>query len=299
MVIVANDQPRDAQTLPSTGETAARPAVDLASLPSDPAARVGALEQIVEQQAALLEREDEVHRVLVRIVLAGGALAELGDAVAGFFQGAAVVTTTDGRVLAMAGDEAEVERTRALDCFDRTGRLLVESEPVGPRDADSPGSTRAFVKIVAGASDHGLLGAFSPERPLTAADVHLLERAATVAALAITKEQAVAAVEGKYRAEFLRDALAGRAGDPADAVSHAASLGWDIARPMVVVVAETDENDEETTRSPDEVRSLQERFVRAWVQAVRRARHQRAGRRLQPGGRRPACRWAPTPTRMP
>ena len=269
MVIVANDQPQDAQTLPSTGETAARPAVDLASLPSDPESRVGALEQIVEQQAALLEREDEVHRVLVRIVLAGGALAELGDAVAGFFRGAAVVTTTDGRVLTIAGDAAEVERTRALDCFDRTGRLLVESEPVGPRDADSPASNRAFVKIVAGSSDHGLLGAFSPERPLTAADVHLLERAATVAALAITKEQAVAAVEGKYRAEFLRDALAGRAGESGDAVSHAASLGWNLARPVVVVVAETDENDEQTTRSPEEVRGLQERFVRAWVQAVR------------------------------
>jgi len=269
MVIVANDRPGDAQTLPSDSAADPRPAVDLAALPADPAARVRALEQIVDQQAALLDREDEVHRVLVRIVLAGGALAELGDAVAGFFGGAAVVTTTDGRVLAMSGDDAEVERTRGLDCFDRTGRLLVESEPVGPRDAEAPGSTRAFVKIVAGASDHGLLGAFSPERPLTAADVHLLERAATVAALAITKEQAVAAVEGKYRAEFLRDALAGRAGDPSDAVSHAASLGWDIARPMVVVVAETDENDEETTRSPDEVRSLQERFVRAWVQAVR------------------------------
>ena len=168
MVIVANDQPRDTQTLPSQGQTAARPSVDLEALPSEPAARGGALEQIVEQQAALLEREDEVHRVLVRIVLAGGALAELSDAVAGFFQGAAVVATTDGRVLAMAGAEAEVERTRALDCFDRTGRLVVESEPVGPRDPDSPGSTRAFVKIVAGASDHGLLGAFSPERPLTA-----------------------------------------------------------------------------------------------------------------------------------
>ena len=269
MVIVANDPAPDAQTLPSYGETAARPTVDLGALPSEPTQRVEALEHIVEQQAALLEREDEVHRVLVRIVLAGGALAELGDAVAGFFQGAAVVTTTDGRVLTIAGDDAEVERTRALDCFDRTGRLVVESEPVGPREPDDPGSTRAFVKIVAGASDHGLLGAFSPDRPLTAADVHLLERAATVAALAITKEQAVAAVEGKYRAEFLRDALAGRAGEPADAISHAASLGWDIARPMVVVVAETDENDEETTRSADEVRSLQERFVRAWVQAVR------------------------------
>ncbi len=269
MVIVANDRPGDAQTLPSLGQTAASPAVDLAALPSDPVARVTALERIIEQQAALLEREDEVHRVLVRIVLAGGALAELGDAVAGFFRGAAVVTTTDGRVLAMAGSRDEVERARALDCFDRTGRLVVEQEPVGPRDPGSPDSTRAFVRIVAGPSDHGLLGAFSPQRPLTAADVHLLERAATVAALAITKEHAVSAVEGKYRAEFLRDALAGRAGDPADAVSHAASLGWDIARPMVVVVAETDENDEETTRSADEVRSLQERFVRAWVRAVR------------------------------
>ena len=196
MVIVANDRPGDAQTLPSDSESDARPAVDLAALPTDPAARVRALEQIVDQQAALLDREDEVHRVLVRIVLAGGALAELGDAVAGFFGGAAVVTTTDGRVLAIAGADDEVERTRSLDCFDRTGRLLVESEPVGARAPDAPGSTRAFVKIVAGASDHGLLGAFSPQRPLTAADVHLLERAATVAALAITKEQAVAAVEG-------------------------------------------------------------------------------------------------------
>ena len=52
-------------------------------------------------------------------------------------------------------------------------------------------------------------------------------------------------------------------------MSHASSLGWDIDRPMVVVVAETDENDDESTRDPEEVRSLQERFVRAWVQAVR------------------------------
>ena len=281
MVNVANDPTLATQTLPSAAPgslaltSAAHAALGTDDLPTDPTARAEALAAVVERQAALLQREDEVHRVLVRIVLAGGSLAELCDAVAGFFSGAAVVTTTDGRVLAMAGTDDDIEQARALGCFDRTGRLVVESEPVGPRDPASAASTRAFVKIVAGSSDHGLLGAFSPQRPLTAADVHMLERAATVAALAITKEQAVAAVEGKYRAEFLRDALAGRAGDSADAVSHAASIGWDIARPMVVVVAETDENDAETTRAPDEVRSLQERFVRAWVQAVR-ARDQRA-----------------------
>ena len=270
MVNVANYRVGTGQDLPSPLSGAARrPVADLENLPEDPAQRAVALTEIVERQAALLQREDEVHHVLVRIVLAGGSLTQLCDAVAGFFGGAAVVTTTDGRVLAMAGAEAEVERTTALDCFDRTGRLVVEHEPVGARDATHPARTRALVKIVAGSSDHGLLAAFSPDRPLTEADVHLLERAATVAALAITKEQAVAAVESKYRAEFLRDLLAGKAGEPADAVSHAASLGWDIDRPMVVVVAETDENDSETTRDPEEVRSLQERFVRAWVQAVR------------------------------
>ena len=35
--------------------------------------------------------------------------------------------------------------------------------------------------------------------------MHALERAATVAALLITREQAVAAVENKYRGDFLRD----------------------------------------------------------------------------------------------
>ncbi len=271
MVRVANDDPAGPQTLPAPQQPGplARGA-GLPALPDDPAERAAVLEGLVEHQAALLQREDEVHRVLVRVVLAGGSLHELCHAVAGVVGGAAVVTTTDGRVLATGGEPQAVERALALRCFDRSGRLVVEAEPVGPREqGDGADPTRAFVRILAGTSDHGLLGAFSDGTALSATDIHVLERAATVAALAVTKEQAVAAVEGKYRAEFLRDALVGRAGDQAEAASHAASLGWDIDRPVVVVVAETDENDDETTRTPDEVRSLQDRFVRAWSQAVR------------------------------
>ena len=51
-------------------------------------------------------------------------------------------------------------------------------------------------------------------------------------------------------------------------MSHAASLGWDIDRPMVVVVAETDEDDDRTERDRDEIRFLQQRFARAWTHAV-------------------------------
>lgn len=223
---------------------------------------------MLDYQTSVLNRLEEVHQVLVQIVLAGGSLEDLCEQLVGFFDGAAMVTTTDGRVLASAGAHGELEHALSLDCFDRTGRLITENEPVGIRPLRGPEAHRAAVRIVAGSLDHGLLVAFCSHRMLTGDDVRVLERAATVAALAITKEQAVSAVESKYRAEFLRDALAGRAGSPDEAIAHARSLGWDIDRPMVVVVAETDEDDAHTTRSAEEVRSLQHRFARAWTHAV-------------------------------
>ena len=225
------------------------------------------LSAILEHQTAILRRLEDADRALVQIVLAGGSLDDLCEQVVGFLDGAAMVTTTDGRVIARAGSARELEHAESLECFDRTGRLLTEVEPMGPRP-DGPSADRAAVRIVAGHLDHGVLIAFCSHRRLTADDVRLLERAATVAALAITKDQAVSAVESKYRAEFLRDALAGRAGSVVDAVAHASSLGWDIDRPMVVVVAETDEDDDRTTRDAEEVRFLQQRFARAWTHAV-------------------------------
>ncbi len=230
------------------------------------------------EQAQLLARADEVHRALVHVVLTGGDLADLCEQLVGLLDGAAVVTTTDGRVLASAGASEELAAATAQPCFDRTGRFVIEHEPVGVRSRGGPGPQgglddgwfrRAMVRIVAGTADHGRLVAFSSTRTLTADDVHLLERAATVAALAVTKQQAVATVESKYRAEFIRDALAGRAGDAQRTAAHAESLGWDLSRPMVVVVAEIDTDDEAAGLSRDEVRVVQDRFARAWTQAVR------------------------------
>ena len=258
MVKVANDLGSQAQQLPSPGPGTV-----------EDASTVESLRRVVDHQAELLRREDEVNRILVHTVLRGGTLGDLCEALVELFTGVALVTTTDGRVTTSAGSEEAVAEVLALDCFDRTGRLIVEDEPVGERAPGEVRSERTLVRIVAGTSDHGLLAVFTPGRVLTTTDVHGLERAATVAALAITKEQAVSAVEGKYRAEFLRDTLVGRVGGPKEAAAHAASLGWDLDRRMVVVVAETDEDDSHTSRAGDEVRSLQDRFVRAWVQAVR------------------------------
>ncbi len=227
---------------------------------------------LINRQAALAARSEEVHRALVSIVLDGGDLADLAVELATILAGPVLVTTPDGRVVAQAGDADELARITASTVFDSTGRFRVESEPAGVRD-DEPGP-RAVVPIVAGRVDHGRIVTFS-RTAISAADVHSLERAATVAALAVTKGLAVAAVEDKYRADFLRDLLVGRLDDAAGAVAHARSLGWNVDRPMVVAVAELDPDQVPASVSGLDLRPVQERFATAW-QTVMRGRDPRA-----------------------
>ncbi|QGN48035.1 PucR family transcriptional regulator [Micromonospora sp. WMMD558] len=208
--------------------------------------------ELLNRQAAVLARSEEVHRALVSVVLDGGDLTDLATELTRLLGGPALITTPDGRVLARAGE--------IPTGFDPSGRFLVESE-----------GEHTVVPIVAGRVDHGRIVAFpaDPRTPLTDADVHHLERAATVAALAITKKLAVAAVESKYQADFLRDLLAGRVDDLPAAVTHARAFGWEIDRPSVVVVAELDPDAVPPATSAPQLRPIQERFAAAWQGVVR------------------------------
>lgn len=209
------------------------------------------LGELLNRQAAVLARSEEVHRALVLVVLNGGDLNDLATELTRLLGGPALITTPDGRVLARSGEIASG--------FDPSGRFLVESK-----------GAHIVVPIVAGRVDHGRIVAFpaDPLTPLTDVDVYHLERAATVAALAITKELAVAAVESKYRADFLRDLLAGRVEDMPAAVTHARSFGWEIDRPSVVVVAELDADAVPAATSTPQLKPVEERFAAAWQGVV-------------------------------
>ena len=228
---------------------------------------------VLDRQAAVLTRSEEVHRALVQVVLDGGGLDEVAEELVAVLGGVVAVTTPDGRVLAVAGAEPAVAAVLAGDAVDSSGRVRVERFRGGVvRDPVGGGSTGS-VPVVAGGVHHGRILAFS-DVPLDESDVSALERAATVAALVVTKALAVSAVEGKYRGDFLRDLLAGRGGSAASAVPYAASLGWDLDRPLVVVVAELDP-EPSAAPPPDVVRPAQERFASAWTSVVR-ARDPRA-----------------------
>ena len=225
------------------------------------------LSDVLNRQSTILERSELVHRALVGVVLDGGGLDELVNELHGLIGGLTFVTTPDGRLLTFRGDDSTQGVFDQCDLFVDSGRF--RSERFAPGVHQVAGSAVAVVPVLAGRSDHGRLVVVRAGQSLRRGDMHVLERAATVAALAITKAVAVQAVEDKYRGDFVRDVLLDRAGSPLAIVEHFDSLGWDIARPLAVVVAALDPGElSDVTRT--DARAAQDRFATAWMQVVGR-----------------------------
>lgn len=229
------------------------------------------LTDILNRQAAVLARAEEAHRALVQVVLAGGGLDEVTEGVAGLLDVAVAAVDGGGRVLATAGPpdhvtvlRESIRREVPADAPPRGGRSGTKQARREAPASRPEGRVRTFVSVpvVAAGHHHGRIVAYSPSGAVRDSDIGILERAATVAALVVTRQEAVNAVESKYRADFLRDVLTGRAGGAERVAARARAFGWDLERPVTVLVAEIDPDGDE--------RSAQDRLVTSWTAAIRR-----------------------------
>ena len=223
--------------------------------------------QLVDRQTRVLDVADRLHRALTAIVLEGGDLPQIAGEVAALFETTVLICSPDGRVQTTVGDDADTVALAAL--FDPSGRFRTERLQPGLQRAPGGPGQLAVAQVSAGGTDHGYIVAYARTGGLGPATVQALERAATVAALAITKQLAVSAVESKFRGDFLRDALLGAAGPAEQVIAHCEQLGWDVARPLAVVVAQLDDADGPGRAAPVVGRTPQDRITAAWQQVVR------------------------------
>jgi len=216
--------------------------------------------------SAALARVDALHTALTGIVLEGGDLAGIAAEVSRVLDLGVLVTTSDGRERAahLTPDQRAVLAEAGL--VDPTGRVRVERVPAG--GAPLGDGAVVTLRVAAGGEDLARLVCVRVTGRIPEDDVHALERAAAVAALLITREDAVNAVENKYQGDFLRDVFLRRAGEREYVEEHAQAFGWALGRPVVVVVAQIDPAPagEETTAA--QRRRWQERFAAAWRQVA-------------------------------
>ena len=225
------------------------------------------VERPEDRAAIALARVDALHTGLTQIVLEGGNLDGIAAEVARVLELGVLFSSTDGRQRAAALTDSDRELLERHGLLDPTGRLRIER--IGETAPVGEGEVRGL-RVAAGGTDLARLVCLRADGPVSSDDVHALERAAAVAALLITREEAVTAVENKYQGDFLRDLLLRRTGDGEYVAEHADTFGWDLRRPVVVVAAEIDPS------GPDgqpparaQRRQWQERFSAAWRQVSR------------------------------
>ena len=240
-------------------------------------------ETIVNRQAAALARRQQIHDAFLRVALTGGGLARLSGELAEILPGADVV------ICDPAG--------YPLAATSRSGHQPQDGGRVNPawlaagvhKDA-ATGITRAAAVIRAGEMRHGWVLAVGGAQGLPGTAGVAVEQAALVAALEITRDLAVLAVEQQFASNALHDLVTGTAADMGQALQRAVRFGWDLQRPPTVLVARDCDDDACARRRAARRRAARRRAAR------RRAARRRAARRRPPRCAPSSCGPGPSGT---
>jgi purine catabolism regulator len=205
-------------------------------------------ETIVNRQAAALARQQQIHDAFLHIALTGGGLARLSAELAEILPGAdVVICDPSGHPLAATTRSGATPQPAP----DASGRVNAAWLVAGVHREAGTGTARAAAVIRAGEMRHGWVLAVGGPQGLPGMAGVAVEQAALVAALEITRDLAVLAVEQQFASNALHDLVTGTAANLDQVLDRAVRFGWDLQRPLTVLVARDCGDD---TVRPQEVR---------------------------------------------
>ncbi len=221
-------------------------------------------ETIVNRQAAALARRQQIHDAFLRVALTGGGLARLSGELAEILPGADVMICDQAGYPLAATTRSPAP---VPDVLDRSGRVPDDWLVTGVHKDAETGTPWAAAVIRAGDMRHGWVLAVGGAQGLSAAAGVAVEQAALVAALEITRDLAVLAVEQQFASNALHDLVTGTAANLEQALERAVRFGWDLQRPLTVLVARQCGTERGDDAHPQEAAAL--RAIELWTRAIR------------------------------
>jgi purine catabolism regulator len=193
---------------------------------------------ILDIQSVRLQRAAEIHDRFTKIVLGGGGLRPIAEALADSI--AMPVAIVDGQGAVLAHSSAfDADLIAAVVATPIASDLSGELAAV--RLAD--GRDAVAQSILVGADRHGTIVAVGRATDLGDDEVEALDYAATVAALRLVQARAVAEADRRFQAVCLEELVTGHVTDREALLERSAAFGWDLATPRAVLVAEFHELD--------------------------------------------------------
>lgn len=217
------------------------------------------LSRIVNLQAAVLARTQRIHEALLHIFLSGGGLEDIVRELSAALGGAGVICVdVAGLTLAQAADRLHWQRLRAGDMLDADDVIAVSRLRTSRSVVIAP--------VLAGALQHGYLVAVPGPAELPAEAEVMVQQSSMVAALEITKRLAVSSAERHFQSSALHELVTDGGRAVGDAPSRAASFGWDLDRPLIVLVARPSRS----SAAPVQSDLRLQHDIEAWVNTLRR-----------------------------
>lgn len=223
---------------------------------------------IVNRQASALAKAQQIHHSFLAITLSGGGLSELATSLSDLLGDAGVVICDlQGTVMAVAGERPPPSELRLL-ATDPT--LLLRVNSAGLHTDKVTGKRWASREIRAGRLHHGYVVAFEDARPFGEFSLLAVEQAAIVAALEVTRDIAVGAVERRFSSNALFELISGSDLKTDEYVSLGSGFGWNLERDVVVLVGRReDAHPDELAMGERTARLTDDHAVEFWSSAVR------------------------------
>jgi purine catabolism regulator len=228
---------------------------------------IRAYTSIVNRQAAALARAQEIHSSFLDISLSGGGLRKLAGKLSSLLDEASVVITDpQGLVVAEAGDmtpftELRLRAATTVDVSQLRGHGIHQDERTGRRWAAG--------KIQAGNLRHGFVVVAEASAPFGEFSLVAVDQAAIVAALEVTRNLAVGAVERRFSSNVLFELITGGETEFAEGVTRGAAFGWDLNREVVVLVGRRESPSQTPPPGNQQSELADDRAIEFWSSAVR------------------------------
>jgi purine catabolism regulator len=244
-------------------------------------------EHILQEQYALAEQADHIHQTLTRLVLEGGDLTELTRQMAEILHCSVTIEDASLRLLAYTnmGTTDEV-RQRSIE-QGKTPNEVVEflrsrgvfeylrknPQPYHLSPAPEIGFTleRIVSPILVGAQLFGYIWIIASDQPLTGLDYLVIERGAVVAALILSREEAIYESGQRLKTQLFEGSFDLDASFPLDGLPQAA---WQarLQNGYILLVIEADSPDRQSLR---QLANLVEKHMKAeelWATVIERGR---------------------------
>jgi purine catabolism regulator len=194
---------------------------------------------ILDVQSVRLRRAAEIHDRFTKIVLSGGGLRQISEALAESIAMPVAIVDGQGAVLAHSSrfDDALVPSlpASAIDLEGSDGELVTTTL--------ADGRNVVAHSIVVGADRHGTIVVLGRAADFGDDELEAVDYAATVAALRMVQARAVAEADRRFQAVCLEELVTGHVTDREALMERSAAFDWDLSTPRAVLVAEFHELD--------------------------------------------------------